>query len=373
MSSAGQVGEARRPRLVIKINGVQTLPLSAEVVNNSHFQCDTFKFEVEAWQQKDGFGLAFWDGAGSTQVEILFGLLGPGDDATAIPDNLQSLIIGNVDDIDAQVENGVISITGRDLTSILIDNKIAQTWPDQTASQIVTKLASQYGLTPNVTATTTPVGKYSKDSYASTRRDIPIWDYITFLAEQEGFDAYVSGTTLYFGPPQPQSSTPFKISVSRVPSTNAVQVSTETLKLRRSLTLAKDIVVTVISYDAHRKTPIKVTAKRQGSAKSAKSSFVTGSTSQNYTIRRAGLTTQQAQNLAQNTLATLSQHERTIEFTNPPDGTLASRTNATISGTDTGWDTTYWIDVVTRRYSFGSLTMTATAKNHQVESQPDAA
>lgn len=368
MSSQG-----RRPRLMVKIGGQQTVPLGAEVVNNSHFQADTFQVTLEAWQQPDGFGLDFWDQAGTTQVEVLFGTLDDGDDENAVPSDLSSLILGSVDDVDVQTDDGNIVITGRDLTGTLIDNKIAQSFPDQTASQIVTTLAGQFGLTPQVTATKTPTGSYSNDSYSSSRRDIPVWDYITFLAEQEGFDAFVTGNALYFGPPVADSATPFAITVSQDQTSNAVDISTETLKLKRSLTLAKDITVTVISYDADKKVPIKAVAKRQGSAKAASTSFRTGAVSQNYTIRRAGLTQQQAQNLAQNTLNDLSQHERTIEFTNPFDGTLTSRTKATVSGTNTGWDTSYFIDTVTRRYAFGTLTMTATAKNHQVESQPDAA
>lgn len=367
MSSVG-----RRPRLLVKVGGQVTKPLSAEVINNSHFQCDTFRIELEAWQQPDGFGIDYWDGAGDTQLEVVFGLLQDGDDANSDPSDPQSLIVGQVDDVDVQTDTGVITITGRDLTAKFIDNKVTQTWPDHTASQIVTDLAGQVGVTANVTATKTPVGKYANGAYAAQRRDIPMWDLITFLAEQEGFDAFMDGTSLYFGPPVADSNTPLTITVSRDPTTNEVNVSTETLKLHRSLTLAKDIVVTVLSYDPGKKAPIKAVAKRQGSAKAASTSFRTGSTSQNYTIRRAGLTQAQAQKLAQSTLDDLSKHERTIEFTQPCDGDLTSRTKATVSGTNTGWDTGYFIDVVTRRYAFGSLTMSATAKNHQVESQPDA-
>src|SRR5581483_8191756 len=295
------------------------------------------------------FGLAYWDGAGDTQVEILFGTLGADDDPGAIPSDLSSLLIGNVDDVDIHLDTGQLTISGRDLTARFIDNKIAKSWPDHTASQIVTDLCGMVGITPNVTSTKTAVGKYQNGAYAAQRRDIPMWDLITFLAEQEGFDAFVTASTLYFGPPLADSKTPLTVMV-QPPSTGnpGVNISTETLKLHRSLTLAKDIAVTVISYDAGKKVPIKAVARRQGSNKAGSTSFRTGKTSQNYVIRRAGLTQQQAVDLAQKTLADLSKHERTVEIQAPPDGGVSSRTKLTISGTNTGFDTDYFVDTVTR-------------------------
>lgn len=364
--------EGRRPRWVAKIGGKQTIPLSAEVVNNSHFQCDTFRLELEAWQQDEGLGIEFWADAGDTQVEILFGTLGPDEDADAIPSDLKSLIIGNVDDVEVRTETGVIALSGRDLTARLIDNKIAKTWPDHTASQIVTDLAGQVGLNPKVTATKTPVGKYAKDSYTALKRDVPMWDYITMLAEAEGFDAVVQGNDLYFGPPLADSKKPVEISVSRDAQTNLVNISSETLRLRRSLTLAKDITVTVLSYNAGKKQPIKAVARRQGSQKAASTSFRTGKVSQNYVIRRAGMTQQQATDLAEKTLADLSKHERTIEYSDVVDNTTTSRTKVRVTGTNTSWDTDYFIDTVTRTWGFGRHTMDVTAKNHQTESQPNA-
>lgn len=377
MSDAGNASQStgRRPRGIVKINGKQTLPLKFHVLSNSHFQCDQFSFTLEAFQQPDGFGMEFWggDGAKGCQAEIFIGFLESGDDEDATPSNLQSLLLGQVDDVEVDMDGGEVHLAGRDLTALLIDTKISQTWPDHTASQIVTDLAGQAGLAPQVTATSTPTGSYSKGQYAALGRDVPMWDLITYLAEQEGFDAYVTGRTLYFGPPQADTdSSPLSLSYSRDAQTGAINISSESLKLKRALTLAKDLTVTVLSYDRGKKTPIKAVAKRQGSAKSASTSFRQGSTSQNYTIRRAGLTQAQALQLAQKMLADLSDQERTIEAEIPTDdGTLTSRKKARVTGTDTSWDTDYFIDTITREFGFGEYRCTITGKNHQVESQPD--
>lgn len=360
----------RRPRGVVKIGGKQTLPLAFHVVNNSHFQCDTFSFQVEAFQQPDSFGLDFWGRTGPVEVELLIGFLQPGDDEDAMPSDLQSLVLGQVDDVSADLDTGTISLTGRDLTALFIDTKVTQTWPDQTASQIVTDLATKAGLTPQVTKTSLPTGKYSQGQYDALRRDVPMWDMITTLAEMEGFDTYVTGRTLYFGPPQSVGD-PYVITYARDQSTNAVSTSTEDLKLKRALTLAKDLTVTVISYNRTKKTPIKAVAKRQGAAKSASTSFRQGSTSQNYTLRRTNLTQAQAQQLAEKTLVDLSTHEKTFSAIIPDDdGTVSSRTKARLTGTGTDWDTDYFIDTVMRDFEFGRYETSITAKNHQIESQP---
>lgn len=360
-------GIARRPRAFVKLNGKQTRVLSFRTVSNSHFQCDTFSFELQSWNNQDGFGLDFWGGdTSSVMVDLQLGFLDDGDDVDAVPSQMDSLLTGEVDDVDVDPLTGIISVTGRDLTGRLIDNKVSETWPDRTASQIVTDLAGKAGLTPKVTATKIPVGKYAKGQYNALGRDVPIWDLISSLADAEGFDAYMKGSTLYFGPTQVDDGEAMTITVK---DGDIVEANVEDLKLKRSLTLAKDITVTVISYSPSKKTPIKAVAKRQGSAKSGSTSFRTGKTSQNYTIRKPGLTQQRAQDLAQKTLADLSRHERTISATLIADTSTQSRSKATVSGTNSGWDTDYFVDTVTRDYEGGDLSMTMTAKNHQIESQ----
>lgn len=365
---------ARRPRGLIKISGKPTIPLSMHVVSNSHFQCDTFSCTLAIYDDKAGFDLAFWGGIpAAAQAELSIGFLKDGDDVGQAPSQLQQLIFGQIDDVTVDLGQGTVSLSGRDFTALLIDNKVAKTYTDQTASQIVTDLVGQVGLTPQVTATKTPVGQYSKEQYSACKHDAPMWDWITALSEAEGFDAYVTGRTVYFGPPKADNSTPYSISFARDQMTGTQNLSVEDLQLKKALSLAKDITVTVLSYDRGKKAPIKAVAKRQGAAKSASTSFRQGSTSQNYTIRRAGMTQQQALQLAQKMLADLSLHERTFTATLPEDdGTLTSRSKVNISGTDTDWDQGYFIDTVTREFSFGQFSTSITAKNHQVESQPDA-
>lgn len=369
------MSETRRPRGYASINGKMAAVLGFRTVENSHFQADTFEVKLDAWQQPDGLGVSFWADAGTTKVEIFLGFLGAGDPVNAQPSDLASILTGEVDDVDIDTTGGNITVTGRDLTGRLIDNKVSQNWPDRTASEIVTDLAGQVGLTPQVTKTSTPTGKYAKDQYSALGRDTPMWDLITSLANAEGFDAYVKGDTLYFGPSQVDDSNPISIQLDHQGDTLTANV--EKVKLKRSLTLAKDITVTVLSYSPNKKVPIKAVAKRQGAQKSGSTSFRSGKTSQNYVFRRPRLTQQQATDLAEKILADLSKHERTFSADMVADTTTRSRTKASISGTGTSFDTDYFVDTVTRDFDAdrdgeGELSMSITAKNHQVESQPVA-
>lgn len=361
------MSEARRPRPVLKVGGKYCSILGYTVENNTNFQADTFSVTLECWQQKDGFGLEFWASAGTTNIEILLGFLEAGQDVAAVPSSPLSLIIGQVDDISSDVATGSLIITGRDQTALLIDNKTTTTWPDQTASQIVTTIAGLVGLTPQVTATKTPVGKYSKSAYSAVARETPYWDLVTTYAQQEGFDAYVTGNTLYFGPPQADTDpNPYKITVARDVTTKGVSCSAKSLKLKRSLTLAKDITVTVIGHSLKSGKPVKEIATRQG-VKTTKTSSSKSQPAQNYVINRPNLTPQQALQLAQKTLDDLSRHERTFEATNWDDGTLTARRKARVSGTGTDFDQDYWLDKVTHTYSFGELGLSISGKNHPVE------
>lgn len=362
------VSSGRRPRCVLKIAGKIVSALSITIDSRTHFEADRFTVSLEPWSQPEGFGMAYWADAKDVQAELFGGFLLPGQDVSEVPGELTQQIVGQVDDVDIDPLDGTLHISGRDLSAKLIDSRTSEKFPDQTASQIVTKLATDAGLTPEVTDTSTPAGEYYNNSYAALGREIPVWDLMTFLAQQEGFDLYVSGSTLFFGP-APQNDETLQIAVRRLPS-GQIQSNARNLHLRRSLTLAKDLTVTVLSTNVMGGSPVRATARRQG-VKANTSSATTSPTSQNYTIRRPGLTEQQAQQAAESMLADLSLFERTMEATMEADTTLSVRQNVVLSGTDSSFDQTYYIDRISRKYKFGGgFEMTVSAKNHPTDSQP---
>jgi phage protein D len=367
-----RTSSARRPRGIVKVNGVPISFLKASVTSKSHFAADTFSVTLEAWQQPEGYGMAYWADATNVLVEILFGELADGADVSSAASDPTSIILGQVDDVEIDPFNqDSLIITGRDLSGQLIDTKTTNKWPDHVSSWIATTIAQQFNLTPDVTPTTTPVGQYYNESYASISRDIPTWDLLVFLAQQEGFDCYVSGTTLYFGPPQADTdANPVVITVQQ--TGGIIQSNASRLKLRRSLTLAKDITVTVLSHHVGSGTAVKAVATRSGSKTANSSASKSASTTLSYIIHRPGLTQEKAQILANQTLANLSRFEREFDATMQGDALLTTHKQAVIQGTQTSFDQPYWIQQITRTLDFsGAFAMTFNGKNIPIEPNPE--
>lgn len=369
--SSVRTSQARRPRGIVRVDGVPITFKSFEVMNKSHFSADTWRVEIEPWSQPENLGFDFWADIGpGVQIEILMGFLASQADVAGAPAGPVSLIVGQVDDIEPELLSGKLAISGRDLSALLIDTKTSNKYPDHTSSDIVTQLAQQVGLSTNVTPTTTPAGQFADNAYASLSRSIPMWDIIVFLAQQEGFDAYVTGSTLYFGPPQAETdASPFSIFVGR-DTAGRVQSNARVLKLPRSLTLAQDISVTVLSHGVASAEVVKATATRAGKFAVRSSASKAAQTEQSYVIRKPNLSQEQAQLLANSLLADITSHERVMEATMEGDESLSVRRQAKISGTGTSFDTSYFIDRITRTYSVsGGFDMTIHGKNHETLSE----
>lgn len=393
-TSGSRPSYVRRPRGVLKINGAMCQFIRCTVENKSHFAADSWIAEIEPFDHPQGFGWDFWDQADpDTTVEILYGLLGYAEDVYAPPSNLTSLIFGQVDDVEIDPARSKLVLTGRDLTARLIDRKTSNKWPDKTASQIVSDLATEVGLTPVITDTKTPAGTYYANSYVKLQKDLPMWDLVTFLAQQEGFQARVKGQSLIFGEPPDDDPDPVQIVCQRAGSGLDYLTVTD-LKLHRSLTLANDISITVLSHGTKKNQTIKAVASRSGirggttsrnpggkretslpsgtgSKKGADSTLRPSQGGQNYRISRPNLTQDQANQLAQNMLDNISKWERTFEAQSEGDETIDIDRMARISGTLTTWDGKYFLTHVRHEMSIESgYSLNYGGKNHPTDSEP---
>jgi phage protein D len=374
-ASASPVSSSRRPRGVVRVNGTTAPFLAFEVVNKDHFTADTWSVTMEPWQAPAPFtqpvGLQFWDSAATnTTVEILIGMLDASADVSGQPPDPTSLVLGQVDDVVVEPLTGKLTLSGRDLSARLIDTKISTKFSTRVSSDIVTELAENAGLTPNVTPTTVPAGKYFDSHYAALARTVPAWDVIVFLAQNEGFSAYVSGQTLYFGP-SPAQSVGLTINVARA-STGQITSNAKRLSLRRSLTLGQDISVTVISYHPWDAKAVKATATRAGRYPGASSAARSAETTQSYIIRRPGLTQQQAQQVANSWLQEITRFERLIDLDIEGSPTFGVTQQIQLAGTGTTWDGIYYPQRITRSFSFrGGFSMSVRAKNHPPLNEPN--
>lgn len=360
MSSTRSVSSVRRPRGIVLLNGTPVSFLSFEVEKRSHFTVDVWTVDLSCWDQPENFGMTYWSEATGAIVEIKMGTLLDAQQVSDRPSSTTSLIIGQVDDIDIDPVKGTIELHGRSLAAKFIDTKTTNKWVDKTASEIATFLAEGQGLTPKVTATKIPIGHYYDDESAQLDRSMPEWELLTFLAQREGFECYVIGTTLYFGPILPDPN-PYSVWVKRVD--NVIWSNAIRLRLKRSLTLSQDITVSVISYDYWTGEPIKATANRRSRGLGG-TQRITPQTRQAYIIRRAGITRDAAQQLASSTLDDLTKFERTIEVEVEGDSTMTVQRRIQLTETGSGFDQLYFVDRAVHKFSWAEgYEMTIHGKN----------
>ncbi len=323
---------ARLPSLVVRVNGAQVLgAVEAEVRSTNHYAADSFSARL-AFGLDPEFDAVFWASASGVAIDVAMSLDGG---ATSV-----SLIQGAVDRAEIDVLRQTVQIEGRDLSAALIEARTQETFANRTSSEIATLLAQRHGLQPDVTQTTTLVGRYYAAEHDSITLDqfsraTTEWDLLVFLARQEQFDVYVQGSILSFNPP------------SQAQAASLAPAELISLRAERSLTLSGSIEVTVKSWNTRQQRAFTQTAS------SASANDETGPP-RVYVYVVPNLTTDQAVRYAQQRLAELTRHERTLSLTMPGELALAPRTAINLQGTGTAFDQAYQIDSIDRRLSADS-------------------
>jgi len=333
----------RRPQLQVQANSaVLGGVLEASVSSNSHYAADRFRLRA-ALSSVGADVLA----TANLRIEILVGV-----DA-----GLQSLIVGLADRIDIDPIQGIVEIEGRDFCAGLIETRIQQTFSNQTSSEIAAGFAQGHGLLADVAQTTTPVGRYYQSQHDQVALDqfcraTTQWDLLVFLAQHEGFDVWVSGSTLHF---QPAAAAVVAQTVSPSECTG--------FRMQRALTLASDIEVVVKSWNSRQQRAFMQVARQSGHRSGA------GRRTQRYVYVRPNLLPDQALQLAQRILADLSRHERVVQLTMPGALVLSPRSMVAIAGTGTDFDQVYQVAEIERELNVErGFVQQVTVKNSTVAS-----
>ncbi len=313
----------RAPRVDVLLNGSRLAGvIDAEVSSIGHFSADRFRLRVAL----SANAISLWDQT-AMAMDLRLSLGG----------SWVSLVQGNVDRIDVDPIRREVELEGRDLTAGLIEARTQEAFVNQTSSDIATLLAGRHGLQADVTATTVPAGRYyqsehSRITLGQFSRATTEWDLLIYLAQREGFDVWVEADTLHFKPADTDAANGIVLAPADCLD----------LKLERSLTLARDIEVVVKSWNSRQKQAFSETA-RQSAAR--------GGAALRYVYVVPNLTPAAALQRAQRILAELSQHERNVTVTLPGELAMQPRMPLALSGTGTGFDGSYEIAEVTRRFS----------------------
>jgi hypothetical protein len=354
------VGQHRQPRGAVKVNGAEVSGwLSFDTDANEYASPDTFKVTFALSALPDDHNAAWWASqAADIFVELFAGF--PADPNAYSAAELTSIFYGQADDLEFDYDDLTLHVSGRDLTAKLLDNKSSEKYRNQTASQIASALAAKYGMTPVVTATTTKVGTYYAAEHVDLKSDRTQLDLLTWLARQEGFRVFVKGKELHFEPLPPYPPSPFileKVAAADGPAA----WNGQSVKIGRTLTVAKDVSVTVTSWNGSKKLAYtrKATRSKKGS----------GSV-QNYAYRIPNLTPEKAQARANQLLAEISRHEVKLNFDGPAENGLAVDGVILVKGTATALDQLFFPASIARSMVFGGgYGWTVSAKNHSPETQ----
>lgn len=349
----------RSPRGAVLVNDVPIEWESWSVSNNATSDADEFSVSIPASALPADLPLAQILDGRSLRVEIRAGLFT--DPSKATLSAMATLIVGRTDDVVFDPVRGSIDLAGRDFTGLLIDRKTSEKFGNLTASQIATKLAARVGLMPRVTDTKALSGRYYAIDHALSTREVSEWDLLQWLAQQEDFLVVVRGNELYFGP-KPKGGDPYVLQW-RPGQGGPSSFNGERLYLKRNLTVAKDVTVTVRSWNPKSKTVIAATYPRS-KAKGAAPGTSGAAVPDGFVRNIPGLTQEQALQRAQALHAQLTAHEMRMEATVPGDTVLTVQTPIELRGTGTAFDQTYYPEAIQRSMSFtDGFQMTVRAKN----------
>jgi phage protein D len=316
--------EVQQPTLQITVNGIVLASVYAVEIQSHAFQgADRFSFAA---------AIVASEASLYTQVPLDVEV------AVTIDGQVGSLLTGQADRIDIDPVRNTVQVSGRDLTAQMIAAQIRESFENQTSSDVATLLASRHGLAAAVSPTTTLIGRYYQDSYTRTAvsqhgRASTEWDLLCWLAQQEGFDVWVDGTTLYF---QPQSQAVALLSVT---PTDCVH-----MQLSRAMDIATGFSVEVRSWNCAMQELISESARYQSPPASTN----------NMITLRPNLSSDAAGQLAQRIANQLSSHERHITFELPMDLATTVRSQLQLAETGTDFDGTYIVCEVTRTFSYHS-------------------
>jgi phage protein D len=362
----------RRPRGAVLVNDVLVPWESWHVESNATFNADTFSVQLVATRLPRGSRAGDLTDGRSLRVEIRAGF--PADPDSYTLDELETIIVGQVDEPVFDPVAGTLELSGRDFTALLIDRKTGEKFANMTASQIADVLAARVGLNPVTTPTTRKAGALYDADHARVTQTMSEWDLLCWLAHEEDYRVYVRGLDLVFEPRPAEDGSDSVPYVLRWTPPNDDHESHEfdgtSLRLTRNLTTAKDVTVTVKSWNAKSKAAVVATYP-QGKHKSAAPGTSGAGQPEGYVRNIPGLTHEQALQRAQAIHREITAHEMRMEVSLPADPLVDAMGTLMLTGTGTAFDQLYFPESISREMSLQSgYLMTVHAKNSSPENQP---
>jgi phage protein D len=308
------------------------------------FQIAKFSL-TKAFAQNDAFPAAWWAGTANKTMLVIIELSTDGQTYTEV-------LRGNVDSHRLDLVDNSVSVAGRDLAALFTDTRTVATYRNQTPSEIAQTLASDHGLQCVVDAAPSTVfaGRiYDQDHDKIANGDFSDatneWDLLCRLGASIGIIPYMQAGTLYFQ--SPLASPPiYQVTFTRDEAGVAANVNGITFE--RHMTAARDVVVTVQSWNSRKKKLFSSTVRSTTKTPSTDSTLKPSK----FIFRPANLNQAQCLALAQQKAAEISTHERNISVRAPSIVMLTPQHVVSVAGTGTDYDMTYYPQTITYDLSF---------------------
>ncbi len=359
---------ARRPRTLLMLGDQQIDFESIEVMHSGVHQAGTFSAVIPSRPGNDIGQWGWWFSQGVIILDVYSGF--PSDVQNFSSDSLTRLCKIRVDEVQLEAGQNRIHVGGRDLSAILIDKKTDGQFQNQTSSQVAQQFAAAAGLNAQIQTTNTKIGTFYSQDYVHVAHEHTEWALLVYLARKEGFDVYVLGDTLYFGQFGNSDNSNYLIQFTPADQENAShQCNAMRLDFSHDLTLARDVIVTVLYHNTKtgKASSVKVRSSG-GQAKAVRGMSpilpTSAADAQNYVYTFHNLSPQQAMDKATQLAQEIARHELNMEAELPGDDLLYPWVPIEIQGTGTVFDQTFYPSAVERRISPDTYTMMVTAKNH---------
>lgn len=360
--SQEQVGELRKPRAVVKINNKDVKFIELEITSGSPYTADTYFIEIPLYDQPDGIDFEYFSVTEKFLIQVYMGF--PKDADSFNINDLSLMIEGESNDVEIDPSQGTVSISGRDLSSRLIDSKVTQSFSNITASELASLFAQQNGLKEEITPTTQILGNFLQTAQNYTANNTTQWDMLVNAAINEEFIVYVRGDTLVFKPITVNDDNAIPYILNYIPKSvdNIIPVFDKGTKINffKNNIVSGNVHVTVkVPYSTYTGKAFHVRLK-------AKSKNSDAETIRKYVYSLPGLTNQQAEQKAKQLLNNLVIHSMRFSAQLIGDIVLAKDMLIKIVGTKTDFDQIYYIDSIVRRMTINDFSMFVTAKNKPI-------
>ncbi len=327
---SGGSGSFRAPRVWVQIGEAKIRAIKATVTRKATRHADTFSADLSITAAAVyGFDLPQWaDWDPDQDVAILMASQAGGGDET-------TMITGKVDIPTIDADNHTVTITARDKSASLTQKRRAQQFKNQKSSDIVPTIAQDHGLNPVIMSTDAFAGKAYTADFATLALNRTDFEFLSQLADREGFRWYVEGDDLVFEPKEAAGGAVCQ-AYWYPPSADAPASGNVTaLKMGKNSEAARPVSVTAKGWHHGKKKLYKATSTATGKGQSLE-----------YTLHHNGNDQSQLEKKAKSRRDDIIRHELNVTCTMPGDLTVDPHTAWQLQGTGTIYDQTYAIDEV---------------------------